>query len=214
MSDTEKINLGDDIFSSIDDNPYLNELYNNILYNYSLQKFELSSSRPSREIDISAALRFADLLSKSTHPEKKDKHKMWAQEIVVLLHELYPHDEHVGLVAGSVLYYTGNHQGQKMIKSNYQALSALEKVFTEFQSHYLEIPADPDLHFWGAQKNVYDHLNDQFFSYSGPTSMGKSFIMRMFVKKQMQDGNNLNFALIVPTKALINEVSSRIIRDL
>jgi len=36
----------------------------------------------------------------------------------------------------------------------------------------------------------------------------------MFIKKQVQDGANQNFALIVPTKALVNEVSSRIIHDL
>jgi len=44
--------------------------------------------------------------------------------------------------------------------------------------------------------------------------LGKSFIMRMFIKKQVQDGTKFNYALIVPTKALINEVSIKIISDL
>ena len=44
--------------------------------------------------------------------------------------------------------------------------------------------------------------------------MGKSFIMRMFIKKQIQDSLRYHYALIVPTKALINEVSSKIINDL
>lgn len=214
MSASAKINLGDAIFNGIEENPFLNELYDNILYNYALKKFELTSSRQSREVDIASALRFADLLSKSTCPQNKDKHKMWAQEIVVLLHELYPENEDVSMVAGSVLSYTGNYQGQKIIKSNYQAPSALERVFTEFQSHYLTIPAEPDLRFFGAQKNVYDHFDDPYFSYSGPTSMGKSFIMRMFMKEQVKQGATKNFALIVPTKALINENRSQIINDL
>lgn len=214
MSDAKKINLGDAIFSNIEHNPFLNELYDNILYNYALQKFELTTKRQSREVDITSALRFADLLSKSTCSENKDNHKMWAQEIVILLHELYPDNEDVNMVAGSVLSYTGNHQGQKIIKSNYQAPSALERVFSEFQSHYLTIPAEPDLRFFGAQKNAYDHLNDPYFSYSGPTSMGKSFIMRMFIKEQVRQGIKKNFALIVPTKALINENRSQIINDL
>ena len=214
MSDAKKINLGDAIFSNIEHNPFLNELYDNILYNYALQKFELTTKRQSREVDITSALRFADLLSKSTCSENKDKHKMWAQEIVILLHELYPDNEDVNMVAGSVLSYTGNYQGQKIIKSNYQAPSALERVFAEFQSHYLTIPAEPDLRFFGAQKNAYDHLDDPYFSYSGPTSMGKSFIMRMFIKEQVRQGAKKNFALIVPTKALINENRSQIINDL
>ena len=44
--------------------------------------------------------------------------------------------------------------------------------------------------------------------------MGKSFIMRMFIKEQVTKGIKANYALIVPTKALINEVSSSIINDL
>jgi replicative superfamily II helicase len=44
--------------------------------------------------------------------------------------------------------------------------------------------------------------------------MGKSFIMRMFIKKKIMDGKAANFVLLVPTKALINEVSNSIINDL
>lgn len=72
----------------------------------------------------------------------------------------------------------------------------------------------PEFQFLRSQKRVYDHLSDQYFSYSGPTSMGKSFIMRMFLKDQVESGIQKNFALLVPTKALINEVTSKIINDL
>ena len=58
-------NLGDAIFSDIDNNPFLNELYDNILYNYAITKFNLSDKRQMREIDVMSALRFADLLSKA-----------------------------------------------------------------------------------------------------------------------------------------------------
>lgn len=44
--------------------------------------------------------------------------------------------------------------------------------------------------------------------------MGKSFIMRMFIKDEILHGAKKNYALIVPTKALINEVRSKIINDL
>lgn len=55
---------------------------------------------------------------------------------------------------------------------------------------------------------------DVCFSYSAPTSMGKSFIMRMFVKDEIMHGAQKNYALIVPTKALINEVRVKVIDDL
>lgn len=53
---------------------------------------------------------------------------------------------------------------------------------------YLTIPADPEYRFFPSQKAVYDNFNRQYFSYSAPTSMGKSFMMRMFIKKQVMDG--------------------------
>lgn len=89
-----------------------------------------------------------------------------------------------------------------------------EKIFEQFRNDYLTIPAAPKMKFFSAQKEAYDHLTDPCFSYSGPTSMGKSFIMRMFIKDEILHGAKKNYALIVPTKALINEVRSKIINDL
>lgn len=86
MSNQTLQNLGDAIFGDIDNNPFLNELYDNILYNYAITKFNLNDKRQMREIDVVSALRFADLLSKSTHVVNRDKHKMWAQEIIILLY--------------------------------------------------------------------------------------------------------------------------------
>ena len=71
-------NLGEAIFGDVDANLFLNELYDNIFYNYAFIKFNLTEKRQMREIDIVSALRFADLLSKFTHAENKDKHKIWA----------------------------------------------------------------------------------------------------------------------------------------
>jgi hypothetical protein len=212
MGGYDNVVFGELLYKDIDDNEYLNELYENILYNYSLKLFKIN--RESRELDISAALRFADILSKSVHKEKSDKHKIWAQEIVALLHMIYPQDYRIKHYMGSVLQSTGNYRGMDMITPDFQPTTLLEKLYTGFNKDYLSIPAEPEQHFFRSQKIVYDRLEDSYFSYSGPTSMGKSFIMRMFLKKQVMDGIHSNFALIVPTKALINEVSSKIINDL
>ena len=45
MTDEFGISLGDVIFADIDRNPYLNELYENILYNYSLRLFQINKER-------------------------------------------------------------------------------------------------------------------------------------------------------------------------
>ena len=101
-----------------------------------------------------------------------------------------------------------------LVAPNHQHGTLMDQFYTEFSKDYMRIPAAPESQFFRSQKAVYDHLNDSYFSYSGPTSMGKSFIMRMFIKEQVTKGIKANYALIVPTKVLINEVSSSIINDL
>ena len=130
------------------------------------------------------------------------------------MNELYPEDTLIKLYAGDVFSSIGNHKGIEHINSEYQDITALERFFSEFRNDYLTIPAEPDEKFFAAQKTAYDHLTDDCFSYSAPTSMGKSFIMRMFIKNEVIHGAQKNYALIVPTKALINEVRGKVIDDL
>ena len=57
MSNQILHNLGDAIFGDIDNNPFLNKLYDDILYNYAITKFNLTDKRQMREIDVVSALR-------------------------------------------------------------------------------------------------------------------------------------------------------------
>ena len=214
MSVEGKRTLGDEIFADIEENPYLNELHEAILYNYALKFFQLEKKKSMKSYNLEDALRFADLLSKSTHPIKCDSHKMWAQELIILLNEINDDNPRVKMYAGDVFSSAGNHKGVELMNSEYQSINIFEKIFAEFRKDYLTIPAAPEMQFFNSQKMAYDHLTDECFSYSGPTSMGKSFIMRMFIKDEVLNGANKNYALIVPTKALINEVRNKVIQDL
>lgn len=211
---SEKKSLGEALFVDIESNAYLNELHETILYNYALKLFHLEQKKALKEYDLKDALRFADLLSKSTHPTKSDSHKMWAQELIILLNEINEDNPLVKLYGGSVFSSTGNHQGLQLINSEYENINTFEKIFAQFRNDYLTIPAAPEMKFFNVQKEAYDHLTDPCFSYFGPTSMGKSFIMRMFIKNEIIHGAQKNYALIVPTKALINEVRAKVIKYL
>jgi hypothetical protein len=129
MNENLMISLSDAIFGDIEDNEYLNELYKNMLYNYALKILRLTERKKRRGVNIAAALRFADLLSKSTHPQKRDNHRIWAQEIVTLLLALYPDDEKISYYAGAVLSNTGNFLAQNLIKSSYTEPTAFEQCF-------------------------------------------------------------------------------------
>lgn len=207
----KRIRLGDAIFADIEDNKYLNQIYENILFNYANKI--LRTGVKYQDINIHDALRFADLLSKSNSPSKSEQHKMWAQEIVVLLNVLYPNNEEIRVVAGSIFANTDNARGISLLNADFEDPFVLNRIFSYYKRDYLRIPSAPNLQFFGAQKRTYEHLHDSFFSYSAPTSMGKSFLMRMFIKEQISNDKKLNFAIIVPTKALINETSQKIIKE-
>ena len=132
--------LGDVIFEKIDDNDFLNVLYNNLLYNYALKCLRVQGFQNRREVDIPASLRFADILSKSTHKQKSDAHKMWAQEIVTLLRELYPDDTDVQFYIGAVLTNVGNYRGRDLVKSKFKGISLEDRAYNAFCRKYLAIP--------------------------------------------------------------------------
>ena len=208
MSET----LGMIIFKNIESNEYLQEIYEGIIYNYSLKLFKMNRKIP-RTFEIDDALRFADLLSKSMDNDNADKHKVWAQEIIALLFRLYPEDERVKFYIGSVLSNVCNYRGLSLRENTFRPLNSFEKTYEEYKKTLLKIPGCDDQYFFKSQRDVFDSLQKDQFSYSGPTSMGKSFVIRMFIKEQIVQGTPKNYAIVVPTKALINEVSSRIITD-
>lgn len=206
------INLGDSIYKDIDKNQYLHELYESVLFNYATKIFSLKSQ--PLPININDALRFADILSKSTEPDLGDKHKLWAQEMVVLLHSLYPNNEDIRYFMGSILSTTANFRGLQLVSSKYKGETLLERLYNQYSKILLTVPQNPGEHFFFSQKKVFDSLDKDYFSYSGPTSMGKSYVIRAYIKEQILQGYQKNFAILVPTKALITEVSSKIIFDL
>jgi len=203
--------LGESIYSKIEDNDYLNEIYETILYNYSMSL--MGTPQRNKPIKKEHALRFADILSKSYGHPNSEKHRAWAQEIVALLNAIYPNDTMIKAYASSILASIGNYRGLDLIKTKYKSSSFLDELYQNFDLDYLEIPYQNEKYFFHPQKEIYDHLEDMSFSYSGPTSMGKSLLMRMFIKDKIVNGFKGNFAILVPTKALISEISTNIIKE-
>ena len=208
---TEQNNrLGYSIFHELEQNEYLHEIYDALLHNYFLRLFHIDTIAP-KEMYTEDALRFADLLSKSVQVPLYEMHRSLAQEIVTLLNQLTPDDKEIEYVMGSVLASTNNYFGLQHSTPEFQEAGLLERLSEETIKEYLRIPSEQNKYFLSSQKKVFDHMVcDSFFSYSGPTSMGKSFVMRTFIREQIKKESKCNFAIIVPTKALINEVSKEL----
>ena len=205
--------LAEALYVDIDKNEYLNEIYEALLNNYSIKIF--NSQKQHIEVNIKDALRFADLLAKSSIPEKRDRHRLWGQELVILLSIVYPDNSSIKYYLASILSTVGNYRGlQSTYKDGYQTSDVFDGLYFEYDKSILRIPGHEGSYFFHDQKDVYEGLSSKYFSYSGPTSMGKSFVVQTFIKQQIENGSTNNYAILVPTKALINEIRSDIIGSL
>lgn len=64
------------------------------------------------------------------------------------------------------------------------------------------------------QKNFWDALHDaEWVSASAPTSAGKSFLLRLWVRDLFSTISNAKIVFVVPTRALIQEVSDAFADD-
>ena len=206
--------LGRAIFTGIEKNEYLNEIYDALLHNYFLKLFRIQGTG-QKAVDKEDTLRFVDLLSKSVGTDHAEQHRSLAQEMITLLDATEPDDEQVRYVMGSVLSNTSNYLGLQHSVPDFVEANVLDRLSAEISKDYLRIPSEEDSYFLRSQKAVFDHMSeDTFFSYSGPTSMGKSFVMRTFIRERIKKCPDSNFAIIVPTKALINEVSKELADNL
>ncbi len=133
---------------------------------------------------------------------------------MVLLKELYPENEEVKKIYVSVLNNIRNYRGIK--ENNYYSTDIREFISQYIEKELYKIePNDDENYFVRDQKNMYDSLQkEKFYSYSGPTSMGKTFVIRKFIINQIKNNYKKNYVVVVPTKALISEITSDFITEL
>lgn len=211
------ISLAKALYIDIEENEYLQVLYEKLLKNYVLDIFNFglpSIDDKITEEEKHDVLRFADLLSNSSGVKRSEKHHVWAQEIVFLLAKIFPADDEIQTCLASILNNTGNYESFKVDTVKPIKYQVMDRITNETLKELYLIPSEKDSYFLKPQKTVFDGFGKTSFSYSGPTSMGKTFLMRMYIKHMILSKARKNFAIVVPTKALISEVSESIIRDL
>ena len=128
------------------------------------------------EKELVDVLRFADILSRSNNHEYQNK----SYKVVSLLVENYENNEIFRTFASSILIKMGNFPAIKFLEDNCQGDSkqpfevVLERSIKEI---YQQIP-ESDLIFTDPQYEIFERLKkSNHFSFSGPTSLGKSFII-------------------------------------
>ncbi len=214
MRETKKT-LGDWIFDDIEENSYLRKLYNELIIQYTnkLQGYLYSLE----ERKIKHLLRFADVLSKSDNSVKGSFHKNIAQNIVCILEKIYPESVYNKLYMGSVLSNVNNYVGLSGRCSNYKNVDVIEGLVETIVKEAHRIPEEcgTNMFFDASQCIAFDNIkNENYYSFSAPTSMGKTFLIKVFIKTLIVQKIRNNYVIVVPSKALINEVKSEIINEM
>ena len=109
-----------------------------------------------------------------------------------LLLALEPENEDVRYYAGSILSNVGNYRGKDLVDSPYIESTLQEKHFLLFARNIsLSLPTNPRCSFYSRNTSTIKWKMD-FSANSAPTSMGKSFIMHVFIQEQIMRGEKLN----------------------
>ena len=100
-------------------------------------------------------MRFADILSKSNHPNQQvsEKHKIWAQEIVALLYEMeLKNISRTKRCYKTILWFSSFKRGKlswyKYKAPDYFADSIWDISYDEFSKEILKVPGSNDKHFF------------------------------------------------------------------
>lgn len=167
------------------------------------------------EKELTDLLRFADILSNTNN----DNARNIAYKIISLLYEPYKNLPEFHFFAQSILIKIGNFPAINFIErktdSEITVRQPLENVIEKIVKETVQAIPNSDLIFTDSQYRIYESLsNSNHFSFSGPTSLGKSFIIETFIKSLIDKNLGINVAILVPTRALINQVAMKLSKEL
>lgn len=206
--------LGEYLYEHLENNEYLRKLMEILSLQYAFWLFNGDWKLTNKKkYDL---LKFADLLSKSISSQENNHQKNIALRIVAILSKMYPNDPRVGLITDEVLTRFNNFLPRK--KQGYSVIPTIDylwnDVLKEYQKDKRQIPGQKNQSFIGKQDVIFKSLASQLNSFSAPTSMGKTFLIEKYIEFKVMTDSVENFAITVPSKALITEVKSRLIDDL
>lgn len=165
------------------------------------------------EKELSDTLRFADILSNSKKPKARNK----AYQLITLLNEDFKTNPYYQTFSHSVLAKLGNFPGIEFLKNeNINSELPFDRELEKKVKEFIQaVPDTEDLIFTDSQFELYKKISgSKHFSFSGPTSMGKSFIIKSFIRKVVGNKPPENIVIMVPTRALINQFSIDLNKEL
>ena len=207
--------LADEISKDVKESSYFKRLFRKCMefsYSETIGLEQDGSDYTAKEYrDL---LRFADLLSSATDSESRN----YAYKIITYLNSHYRNDPYYRTISKSVYYNLGNFPAVKYLvqTDENQAELPFDKILqVEAKKLIQKVPDTEGTYFTDTQYSLFAQLsNSHEFSFSGPTSMGKSFIIKAFISKVMKNTPPENMVIVVPSRALINQFAIEIHKEL
>ena len=193
------------IAQTIISEPYFLKLYQACVERSVLHTLNINTEEKYTEKEFRDLLRFADLLSISSHSEARN----YAYKIITYLNPYYKDNSYYQNVAKAVYSNLGNFPAIAYLElenDNTSSLPFERAIQDEAKKLIQEVPDSEGQVFTDIQYKLFSKLiSSREFSFSGPTSMGKSFIIKAFLRCAIQKTPPENFIILVPSRALINQ---------
>lgn len=206
--------LADEIALEILSNTYFLKLFKVCTERSIVNTLGIDNQISYSEKEFKDLLRFSDLLSISSISEARN----YAYKIITYLNPYFRQNPYYCTVSKAVYYNLGNFPAVVYLEkenNNQSKLPFERSVELEAKKIIQEVPDSEGLFFTDTQYKLFSELsNAREFSFSGPTSMGKSFIIKAFIRKAIQNKPPENLVVIVPTRALINQFALELKKDL
>ncbi len=198
--------LSKDVFN----NDYFLKLYKKINKNMAYNTFNENKYYELDEKELGDILRFGDILSNSDNSKARNI----AYKIVSLLSNDYKNNSIYKTYSTAILSSLGNFPAINYFKYDIE-LPFIRKIKNDIKEINQKVPGEKDKIFTDSQYELFTKLKkSNVYSFSGPTSMGKSFILRTLIFELLYKNEFDNFVVIVPTRALIQQFSVEIKKDL
>ncbi|AGH35663.1 TPA: DEAD/DEAH box helicase [Acinetobacter baumannii] len=149
--------------------------------------------------DQNKILKYCDFLSNSD----KANNRNLALKIVALIDEVAVDNNYKELIKKSVLNKFGLFSASDAFSSENIEISASTTIISELRKINQSIAGTNEI-YTNNQYDLYNEIiNKKYFSFSGPTSIGKSFLIKNCAIQLSNRYKNIIF--ILPTKALLDE---------
>lgn len=154
-------------------------------------------------------MRFSDILSNSSIANARNL----ALKIIALINNDIQDNLYCKIYSTAILAKLGNFPGLKQL-GHETKLPFHRQVEKDIKAVIQQVPGKTEI-FTDPQYALYRKIRtSNFYSFSGPTSLGKSFIIKTMIRQIVISPGTNNITIIVPTRALINEFSLELRKEL